>query len=290
MTSTRNKIDFITGLATFIFAISFFGVGRAANAAPQGNIPSCYAANNIEIKPTAPLHDVTVLIDKTTLLDEQLKQSVMHNVGDLLGAGSSFSIIRFSAYAQGRYTSVLARGILESPLSNKVRDSLGSNVLKRFDACMGGQLGYGRRLAAEAVGTALADASGNLVKSNIYASLREASAVTREAPSKDRIVVLVSDMLENSTISSFYAKKAVRSIDVPTELSKVEKAGLYADFGRARVYVIGAGLVSPDTESKNVVRDPIGMQRLEDFWSAYLSKSNAKLMEFGKPALLNPIK
>jgi hypothetical protein len=98
-------------------------------------------------------------------------------------------------------------------------------------------------------------------------------------------------MLENSSISSFYQNQSVRLIDPEKELSLVAKHDLFADFSGARVYVLGTGLIPEDSKSnKNQYRDPKTMAALSTFWLQYFSKSNGRLMELGKPALLNPIR
>jgi hypothetical protein len=54
--------------------------------------------------------------------------------------------------------------------------------------------------------------------------------------------------------------------------------------------VLGAGLLAEDAkQTKGIYRDPKTMGALQQFWQGYFEKSNAKLIEFGQPALLNPI-
>ena len=66
---------------------------------------------------------------------------------------------------------------------------------------------------------------------------------------------------------------------------------LLADFAGARLYVIGAGLLGEDAKkNKAAYRDPKTMQALATFWKIYFDKSNAQLMGFGQPALLNQVK
>lgn len=65
---------------------------------------------------------------------------------------------------------------------------------------------------------------------------------------------------------------------------------MFGDFGGAKVYVIGAGLLTEDIKnSKGVYRSPQIMQALSTFWKEWFKKSNAEVIEFGQPALLNPI-
>jgi hypothetical protein len=91
-------------------------------------------------------------------------------------------------------------------------------------------------------------------------------------------------MLENSSITSFYAKNSVRGIDAKAELGKV---GTFGDFGGARVYVAGAGsIVTTGKKQVETYRDPKTMDALEMFWREYFTRSNASLAVFGKPSLM----
>lgn len=113
----------------------------------------------------------------------------------------------------------------------------------------------------------------------------------RQSKAQHKIVLLVSDMLENSSVTSFYANQAVRQINADKELKLVADNQLYGDFGGARVYVIGAGLLAEDAKHpKGIYRSTQTMQALSKFWTGYFQKSNAELVEFGQPALLNPIR
>jgi hypothetical protein len=132
-------------------------------------------------------------------------------------------------------------------------------------------------------------ATNDLSKSDILAALKDISDKVRASPASDKVVLLASDMLENSSVSSFYSHNAVRRIDPKAEMMKATAAGLIGDFGGARVYVIGAGLLAGDAKVKNAYRDPQTMSALKEFWTLYFQKSNASIGEFGAPALLGAV-
>lgn len=270
--------------------IALFSVASVASFA-NGSIPSCYDSKLPE--PTiAPAVELFVVVDQTTLLDDTLKQSVANQVRPFLAAGNSYSILVFSAYTQGKYTQLLTSGQLNHPLPPAKRNDISKPLLSKFDQCMSRQAG----LAAQSVGNALRSSfdgtSGDIAKSDILASLKDIASKVRQSPANEKVVLLVSDMLENSSLSSFYASQAVRKIDPSHELQLVEGNKLFGDFGGARVYVMGAGLLNNlDRKSKSQqYRDPKTMQALTSFWRSYFEKSQAQLVEFGAPALLNQIK
>lgn len=256
----------------------------------SGVIPSCYDAKlpplSTEIK-----HELFVIVDQTTLLDAALKQQVADQLRPFMVAGNSFSFLVFSSYSQGKYTQLLLAAGLEQKLPSAARNDVSKPLLTKHDQCMSRQ----PQIAAQAAGAALKFAfdgtSNDLAKSDIFASLKDISGKVRQSPSSSKIVLLVSDMLENSSITSFYQNQSVRRIAPEKELQLVTDNKMFADFGGARIYVIGAGLLSEDARSKKgIYRDPQTMAALQNFWRVYFEKSNAQLIEFGQPSLLNPIR
>ena len=178
-------------------------------------------------------------------------------------------------------------------MPEKMRDSIGVRVLKNFDACLKGQSAYGLNLAMTSVGDTIAQSTTELARSDLISSLSETSRIIKGSTAPRRIVLLVSDMLENSSISSFYAKNRIRQIQPDVELRIVQKQKLFGDFGGASIFVMGAGII-PETAGTGHLqaqyRDPKTLSALKQFWSAYFAQSNGKLEEFGMPALISPVK
>lgn len=264
-----------------------------AGVALAGNTDGIRSCQDKQLPPFPPTaRELLVVIDQTTPLSPALQQSVANNVKPFLAAGSSFSVVVFSAYTQGHYTEVLASGKLESPLPAEVRNDIAKPMLTKLDQCQQRQPQQAAQAAGQALRAAYQGTSSNIAKSDIYASLKAIASVIKQSAAQDKIVLIVSDMLENSSVANFYAEqgKSVRNIVPAKELRTVEDNHLLADFGGARVYVIGAGLLADEAANSKSYRDPKTMQSLQGFWRAYFDKSNAKLMEFGQPALLNPVR
>lgn len=262
----------------------------AAAAAQNDAIPSC---RDKPLPPAAdPDTELFIAIDQTTVLNQDLKQLVADNVKSFLTLGNGFTVLAFSAYTQGHYTEVLASGRLEAPLAPEVRNDIAKPVLARLDQCMLRQRQQASQLAGLALRGAFGAASSGIAKSDVLASLKAVSALVRGSRARSKVVLVVSDMLENSSVADFYADqgRAVRRIDPARELRAAEDNQLVGDFGGARVYVLGAGLLPDEGPKAKAYRDPRTMQQLGAFWSAYFSKSHAQLVEFGQPALLAPMR
>jgi len=262
-----------------------------ARAAPD--MPSCYAANQLGV-PASAQRALFLMIDQTTVLDDKLVAELGRHLQGLLKPGTTFRVYSFSAYAQGRYLQQLAAGTLEAPLLDQsVRDATAVRTLKSFDACLKSQYAYGTRLVADSVREALRGSSEALARSDVLASIAAVSQAVREVTAQQKTVLIVSDMLENSSVSSFYSQERMRQIDPAQELRKAEKANVRADFGGASVYVMGAGIVPEPKGARNAAasyRSPQSIEALKAFWESFFGRSNARLDGFGAPALLTPIR
>jgi len=270
------------------------GTSILCQAGVDNDIPSCYTANKIPVAIPASNVEVFMVIDQTTQFDQSLKDSIFQNFGNLLTGGNSFVIASFSSYAQGRYFEIQSAGVLESTVAEKARNDIAMSAMRKFDGCLVQQVNYGRKVAAEAMQKAFAGTASDIAKSDIIGGLKELSKRVQASKAKDRILFLASDMLENSTITSFYSNRSVRQLDPVTEMKKVEAAKMLGDFGGVRVFVLGAGLMQENSGGSNqktgIYRDPKTVALLREFWDMYFKASNAKLIEFGAPALLSPVR
>ncbi len=284
-------------VSAYIRIVALFLLSSLAVAANQNQVPSCYKANpKVGLPAPEPLNHLVLIFDETTLLDEPLTQSLVDIVQTNLVAGTAFTILRFSAISQGRYTDIVVHGEIESPILKQKRNSISVPALKTFDACMKGQAVFARDMALNAIASALQRSTSDLRNSDVIASLSDASKVMRESRASKKIVLIVSDMIEHSSITTFYSNSALRKIDPVKEFKAVEAASAMGDFGGAAVYVLGGGLLPVGQVPKGTKKNDSGyrpsqnMAALEAFWNQYFKRSNGILMEFGKPALLTSIK
>lgn len=267
--------------ALLLSSAAWAGPGNAVHPCHDRQLPAA----------GAPARAIFIAIDQTTPLSAALQQSVADNLKPFLEPGNSFTVLVFSAYTQGHYTDVLTAGQLDPTLPAAIRNDIAKPLLAKLDQCLQRQPMQAAQAAGQALRAAYQGTSSGIAKSDVLASLKAISAMVQQSPAGDKVVLIVSDMLENSSVANFYAEqgRAVRHIDPAKELRAVEESHLTGDFGGARLYVMGAGLLPEDGKQNKSYRDPKTMQALSTFWNGYLGKSNGKLVEFGQPALLNPI-
>ncbi|MFM0157026.1 hypothetical protein [Paraburkholderia sediminicola] len=268
-------------------------VALPAHAGLINDVPSCYAANKIAA-PQIPYDQlIYVLIDQTVLLDATLQKSVLDNVQAMLKPGTKFVIAEFSAFSQGHYLNVLHTGVIERPIPASDEGNVVMSRLKDFHTCMQQQLVYGQRLALGTTSQVLKSGTSSLDQSDIMMALKSVSTAVAHERAAHKLVFVVTDGLENSSMTSFYARNAMRRINPAVELQKAQDNSMFGNFGSARVFILGAGVMPPSpngsTTERNGYRDPKTLTDLKQFWDGYFSHSNAQLVEFGAPALIEPL-
>lgn len=261
-------------------------VATAIPATAANNaVPSCYKNYPaIGLIPAAPVRETFVFVDQTTPISEEMKASLQESLSALIGPGSAFTVASFSEAAPGRFPVIITSGVIEAGVPPQQRGDISVPKLKQFDSCLIQQAAFGAREATKGVFSTLSGATGSFAHSEVMASLQQLSRRVAASPARDRIVILVSDMLEHSSTTSFYEKQTIRLLNPAEELAKIKKADLLGDFHSARVYVVGAGSIPTKG-----IRPHAQMTALEAFWRKWFAASNARVAEFGAPNLLTPI-
>lgn len=260
-------------------------------AGTEDVVPSCYD-HRLGATPAPAGTELFVLVDQTTMFDATLQQQVADNIRAFMAADNAFSVLTFSAFSQGRYAQVLSAGTIEPGIAPAARDDISKPLLAKFDACAKRQPQIAMQAIGAALRTAFGGSSAELAKSDVMASLKSIATRVRKSTAREKVVLIASDMLENSSITSFYDGKgtAVRQINAAKELKLAGDNDMFGDFGGAKVYVVGVGLLADDAKKGNKYRDPKTMRALSGFWNGYFQKSQATLVELGQPALLNSIR
>jgi len=272
----------------------------AEHSSERNDIPSCYAWAKLNAQQPAPSgRELVVIIDQTVHMNEALQRSAWAHIVRYLRPGDAVRLYQFSAFLKDHYLRLPFAGRLEAPLETRARSRIGVETLKQFDACLAQQMTFFRDRFGKLFIASFSAPDTDIARSDILASLHKIGAdLTATAsggnfaenlganPSVDRVVLLISDMLENSSVTSFYRAGRVRTIDPQVELAHAQP--YLTNFGDARVYVHGAGLVSGAAVGS--YRDGETLRRLEQFWRDYLAQSNATLQGFGTPELTTELR
>ena len=257
----------------------------ALMAAERNDVPSCYAQTKLtEFSPGPSGRLLTVVVDQTTPLTQDLQRTAWNHIKRFLKPGDKLRLYSFSAYLDGHYTSLRFAGELDRPIPEEAIGNVPMTSSRKLDNCLKGQPAALVSVFGKAFAATMGKSSSDIARSEILFSLKAIGEDLKKAENVDQhVILLVSDMLEYSDFGSFYQANGIRQIDPDVELAKVEKQNLLAQFSGARVYVHGAAFVP--TTAKNGYRSGKMIQNLEGFWKNYFEKSNATLSGFGNPEL-----
>lgn len=255
-----------------------------AYAADRNDIKSCYDYARVDPQTAinVPSRHLFVAIDGTFSPDMNIKKLVHQKVQLFLQPGDEITIINFSAYVEDFYTNILFTGKLDTDIKN--RDDVSKKLLRKFDNCMNQQGTYVQRKVDSSIIKSFKKDAVDVPKTEILSNLSQVIAPIVAVDSEGRrVLLLVSDMVENSNVTSFYASNSLKTIAPEQEITKVTQANMLSDFNQADIYVLGAGWIASDTKG---FRGGEKMLPLKQFWSQYFKQSNAKLKAFGQPVLM----
>ena len=259
---------------------------QAASATPT----SCYAMVKMDAFAQQPKRKIFVLVDQTTVFDDYLVRKIAKSLEDYLGAeGGAFEIAKFSAFSANNYASSVSDGVIEAYNVTPAQEpDEPVRSLEQLKACLKEQRPFMLKKAQDAIDGSASRREGDFTNSEVMASLSRFSRLVKESTAPQKVVIVASDMLEHSQGTSFYQTKAIRLIEPQQELETARKLGLIGDFGGASIYVIGGGLLPPSS-GPQAGRNPEGLKRLGEFWTAWADASNAKVIEFGTPDLMSSL-
>lgn len=251
----------------------------------RNDVPSCSANMPQEYVDNSTKRELFVIIDRTMSgsLNEKVMVETYNQISRFVRSGDSVQIVQFSSYNKDGFTNVAFKGKTDLPLSKENRDYIRKSQLASFDKCLNDQ----HQFVLAKIGATLQESFApqeNTDFTEVIASVAEISSqIISVSTAEDKVVLLISDMLENSSATSFYHRGSVRMINSQQEVDNVIDRNEFGQFGGARIYVMGAGLL-PGGQSYVSSQK---MKAIEQFWSQYFAQSNGQLRGFGKPLLLS---
>jgi hypothetical protein len=277
------------GMAVLALCMVLAGLGPA-RADEIAFPPSCFAMIHAADQAGPPADGLSVIIDETVGFDANMINRVNHLVQEWLAPGRSIDIYQFSASLKDRYLEKVLSGRVDPAASDDFLDDLKRSDREKFESCAQYQQLAARAAVRNTMLSILANSDKTITNSDIIVSLARISHDVAASAPPHRIVLVVSDMLENSGITSFYSHNKVRAIDPAAELAKVAKAQMFGDFGGAKVSIFGLGYFAADPgASGEVYLDPQHTQAIVNFWSGYIRQSNGTVGEIGTPLMIETL-
>ncbi|WP_428023878.1 hypothetical protein [Arcobacter sp.] len=263
----RNRI--IIGLIFMLMSITF------ASASPE----SCRESLGVDtkyFKNDFYNTEVYLLIDKSTYFSQKDKKTVLEKITPFIKQNTKINVYSFTEYGKNSKNENFGSFYIYSDLTSSEEDDISRSKVNKLKHC----LKEAKAFAYEGIKNGLEKGTrkkeDNVLKSEILRNLKIYSKNNiRYSKAKRKVVILMSDMLENSKHISFYKNGIVKLLDINKELAFVKKQNLLSAFNDSEVYVYGLGSIEVNS-SKEDSRDSDILDNLADFWDEYFVSSGAK--------------
>ena len=153
------------------------------------------------------------------------------------------------------------------------------HALEDYDACVSNRRETLEAALTTQIDTAFGQYDKDAERSGIVAALKSFSERFEGDDAQSRILILASDMLENSGGLSFYSSKSGVSV-APGSLDGLVAKGRIPQWKGVDVVIVGSGLIPSDVKA---FRNEDDLDRLDSFWRGYFDKAGAKQVEIGHP-------
>lgn len=224
-----------------------------------------------------------ILVDQTTYFPQEVRDNIERNAMNLIKPGMIVHVMGFSTYSDKHYTSHTLTERVSRELNDGETYNLSVKGVEQYKKCIQAKQPFLRAKVLESIRGLYREKNEVVLRSDILWALQNISKnAIAPSPHGAKIVLIASDLLENSSFGTFYAGGTLRKIDPDAEMAKVKKERLLGGFGNSFVFVIGAGLVE---EGKGAHRDHRTLSSLRGFWEEYFKESNGKLVSMGMPVL-----
>ncbi|MCF8382615.1 MAG: hypothetical protein K9G39_03325 [Chlorobium sp.] len=245
---------------------------------------------NMQPQPSAALF---VLIDQSISYDDAIKTKALELVSNWIAAGRAVEVYSFSSALPGRYTTRITGGRFDDAPSDAFIDNLKRSERERFTLMHSRQSVIARKAVLSSMMEAFRGSKNGIYHTDIVRTLKEISNYIRSYPAGTKNILLVSDMMENSSMTSFYHKGKARLLYPEKELQKVATKQMTGNFGgKTRVYILGLGFYNTGTAQTQSERylDSDRINSIAAFWRGYFARSGAVVIETGKPMMFGTIR
>jgi len=224
-----------------------------------------------------------ILVDETAPLSKDMKNKIYSLLSGWGRLGDKVKIARFSASYRGLYPELIYEKQIEQKPNENYMFNLRYKDKKLVVSCLEQQQLQFKQSFSKQIKASLKAVDPKIPKSELMGSLKILSKqIILNDEAKEKIVLLISDGLENSELTSFYAGGKLRSIKPQKEISVLRRKGMMGYWKNTKIYMYGLGLM-PD---KKQYANPDRINSLKRFWERYFVEGGGRVKAIGTPELL----
>ncbi|MBL1263513.1 hypothetical protein [Candidatus Methylomicrobium oryzae] len=279
----------ILTLALLLAALWYAALAQAETSSAGHNggnksFPSC--RTHFRLQQTPVSRSYTIAVDQTTRLSPMLVQDTVERVVRSLKPGDHVKIVTFSGMSQHYFTFIALELRIDVPPSEDEWDTaIPAAQVDAAKTCFTRQIALARSKVQKELTRLLSENLAHTpAKSEIFKAIHSIASITDPAV-PEKILVAVSDLVENSDIAVLYRKHSLAVSDPKAVLVAVKHHGLLASLPNTKVYVVGAAFMPAP-------KNHVGLKQreaLKSLWQAYFTAAKAQVLAWGDPALLSEI-
>lgn len=226
-----------------------------------------------------------VIIDQTTKFPENIQEQVKEKIKPFIKQGNTVTILKFSSNTGGSSTKIVFDESFDRVMSEDEQYTTSRRTLMRYNHCSKVALGKFHNKVPNVIQNIFDTSDDTIPKSDIVKNIKDISLVKIKNDSSDnKVVLLVSDMVENSSFLNFYRVLLSKQFIPDIEAKKIFEQ-LPSNFYNANLYVIGTGYTKSGKFSSGKA-----LEKVTKFWKAYFNLANANIKEIGQPLLMSDLK
>lgn len=266
-------------ISVVLILMSIFNYAKA-----NDDFRNCYDVFGGNLLAKETQNELFVLIDQTIKLDNNLKSMVFRKINEFMKPGNKLSLISFSTYQDSKYTQLLLSGQLDYPLTEDEKYSISKVDIRKFDSCIKKQTNYANSEIAKHLKSVLKSSDEKIANTEIIGNLHRISeSLIANSKSPNKLILIVSDMLENSKALSFYRNGGVALPDPDAAIKITNDSKLTPSLKGSKIFVLGAGFNSKGYQNATT------MKNINTFWQKYFELGGAQLVGWGQPELFEKI-
>jgi len=233
-----------------------------------------------------------VLVDQSVGFDDNIKNRVIVQVNNWLKSNRYIEIAGFSSAVKGRYFEVVTSGRLDAEADEHYLNNLKRSDLIKYQKFHRKQHVVARQQVNKSIRAVFDGSESSIPHSDIISSIKDYSLHIKKDNAKRKVLLILSDMFENSSLTSFYKNGAIKNIVPEDELQIIISRKMIPEFSQdVTVYVMGMGFYWGGEGAKSEeYLDPERSNNLKIFWENYFTASNAVIGEIGFPLMHGSIK
>jgi hypothetical protein len=253
------------------------GAGGEALAAPRNDMPSCRQIFFNEAPQSFAQRDYLIIFDRTVVFPKAGIADIIKRTVESVHAGDHVQLFSLSSLTASEFIKEHLDLWFDVPASQSdLETKIPASKISLAQRCFGNQLSLGKMKLTTQLQSLMDAPLADALQSEILNALSSISRESMAQSKRDKRILVLSDMLENSDVINFY--HPLLPGNVQTALDNAKANELLGRFEGAHIYVRGAAMVVEGHKPMSTKARAL----LRHFWEKWIQISGGELVSWGQ--------